>query len=267
MKTAAVAPHFVHEPEMRQQYARINIPACLHVNLDGRTQEFPVADLSAAGFSVNAGLEAFRLRQVYNGRLVFEVEGCDITIDVNFVPRSFDSMNNRCGCEFQNLGHREFSALRYLITASLSGAVVSAGDVLNTLSSKDVTKSNEGKRNNDHEFMGLPRAMVRSLLVMLVVLSAVSFGSSALWDIYFVARAEPAMENSDGAPMLSYGEDLFEEGGYRVGQIETLPGQPTGSGGWSATTCCGTGATDTEEAYWVEPLNHSGEGETASKTR
>lgn len=227
MTTAAVAPHFVHEAEAQQQYARIKIPAWLHVNLDGRKQTFPVADLSAADFSVNAALEALRLRQVYNGHLVFEVDGFDVAIDVSFVPRSFDSMNDRCGCEFQNLGHREFSALRHFITASLSGGVVSAEDVLNTLSRKDFTKANKGKRSNGHEFLGMPRAMVRSLIVMLVVLFAISFGSSAIWDIYFVTKAESEAGATFDALVWSYEDDLVGEGKYSVGQIDAS-GRPIG---------------------------------------
>lgn len=213
MNTAAAAPHFVNEPEAQQQYARIKIPARLHVNLDGRTQKLPVADLSAAGFSVNAGLEALSLRQVYIGDLVFEVDGFDVTIDVSFVPRSFDSMNGRYGCEFQNLGHREFSALRYFITASLNGEVVSASDVLNTLSREDVEKTRKGKGSDDPGFFGVPRAMFGSLIVMAVALFAISFLISALSDIYFVTRAEePEAGATFDAPVWSYGEYMIGEG-------------------------------------------------------
>lgn len=253
MNTAAVAPQFVHESEAQRQYARIKIPAKLFVNLDGRTQKFPVADLSAGGFGVNTGLESLRLRQVYNGRLVFKVDGFDFAIDVNFVPRSFDSMNDRCGCEFQDLGSREVSALRYLITAFLSGEVVSAGDVLNTLSRENFTKARKGKGSNDLGFFGKLRAMVGSLIVMLIGLFAISFVVSELWDIYFVTKAESAMVASEeiplripkdakvttlvqpgqqvkageavatfDAPMLSYVNDLVGEGNYSVGQIEEL---------------------------------------------
>lgn len=220
MNTAAVAPHFVHESESQKQYARIKIPAWLHVNLDGKAQKFPVADLSAAGFSVNAGLEAMRLRQVYNGHLVFEVEGEDIPIDVNFVPRSFDSTNDRCGCEFQNLGHREFSALRGLITASLSGEVIVASDVRNTLSREDLTKVHKGKDSSDPGLFGLPRAMVGSLMVMLVALFAISFVTSALSDIYFVTKAEPEAGAAIDEPVWSSGNDLTGEGKYSVGQVD-----------------------------------------------
>ena len=253
MNTAAVAPQFVHESEAQRQYARVRIPAKLFVSLDGTTHKFPVADLSAGGFSVNTGLESFRQGRLYNGRLVFKVDGFDLAIDVSFVPRSFDSANDRCGCEFQNLGAREVSALRYLITAFLSGEVVSAGDVLNTLSRENFTRARKGKGSNDLGFFGKIRAMLGSLIVMALGLSAISFVASELWDIYFVTKAESAMVASEqipvtipkdanvtilvesgqqvkagdpiatfDAPMLSYVNDLVGEGNYSVAQIEEL---------------------------------------------
>ncbi|KMQ75516.1 PilZ domain-containing protein [Marinobacter subterrani] len=253
MNTAAIAPQFVHESEAQRQYARVRIPARLFVKLDGSTHKFPVSDLSAGGFSVNTGLESFRQGRVYNGRLVFKVDGFDFAIEVSFVPRNFDSGNDRCGCEFQNLGAREVSALRYLITAFLSGEVVSAGDVLNTLSRENFTKARKSKGSQDLGFFGKLRAMVGSLIVMLIGLFAISFVASELWDIYFVTKAESAMVASEqipvripkdakvttlvkqgqevkageaiatfDAPMLSYVNDLVGEGSYSVGQIEEL---------------------------------------------
>lgn len=220
MNTASVAPHFVRESEAQQKYARITIAAWLHVNLDGRIQKFPVAELSAAGFSVSAGLEALRLRQVYNGHLVFEVDGSDVSIDVNFVPRSFDSVNDRCGCEFQNLGHREFSALRHFITASLSGELVSANDVLSTLSRKDVDKARKGKGSDEPGFFGMPRAMVGSVIVMLVALFAISFVTSALSDIYFMTKAESEAVATFHAAEWANGEDLLGDDTYSVSQVD-----------------------------------------------
>lgn len=253
MNTAAVAPQFVHESEAQRQYARVRIPARLFVTLDGSTYKFPVSDLSAGGFSVNTGLESFRQGRLYNGRLVFKVDGFDFAIEVSFVPRNFDSTNDRCGCEFQNLGAPEVSALRYLITAFLSGEVVSAGDVLNTLSRENFTKTRKNKGSNDLGFFGKLRAMVGSLIVMVIGLFAISFVASQLWDIYFVTKAESAMVASEqipvripkdarvttlvkqgetveagqtiatfDAPMLSYVNDLVGEGNYSVSQIEEL---------------------------------------------
>ena len=48
---ADIEPQFVHESEAQRQYARVRIPAKLFVNLGGSTHNFPVADLSAGGFS------------------------------------------------------------------------------------------------------------------------------------------------------------------------------------------------------------------------
>lgn len=134
MNTAAIAPQFVHESEAQRQFARVRMPAKLFVKLDGTTVKFPIEDMSAGGFGIKLGNEGLRRGQVYNGRLVFRIDGFDLAVDVEFVPRNFTGNDGRCGCEFQNLGANEVSVLRYLITSFLSGELVSAGDVLNTLS-------------------------------------------------------------------------------------------------------------------------------------
>lgn len=256
MNTAAVAPKFVHESEAQRQYARVRIPAKLFVNLDGTTFKFPVADLSAGGFSINTGSESLRRNQLYSGRLIFKVDGFDLAMEVGFVPRAQDGGGDRCGCEFQNLGASEVSTLRYLITAFLSGELVSAGDVLNTLSRENFTKARKSKGSNDLGFFGSLRAMIASLVFMAVGLMAVSFVAWQLWQIYFVTTAESAMVASEqipirvpkdakvttlvkagqqvkageaiatfDAPMLSYVNDLVGEGSYSVKQIEELLGQ------------------------------------------
>ncbi|WP_375170548.1 PilZ domain-containing protein [Marinobacter sp.] len=256
MNTAAIAPNFVHESEAQRQFARVRMPAKLFVKLDGTTMKFPIEDLSAGGFGIKLGTEGLRRGQVYNGRLVFRIDGFDLAVDVEFVPRSFTGNDNRCGCEFQNLGANEVSVLRYLITSFLSGELVSAGDVLNTLSRENFTKARKGKGSQALGFFASARAMVVSLLVMAIGLLALTFVGYQLWQIYFVTTAESAMVASEqvpvripkdakvttlvdageqveagqaiatfDAPMLSYVNDLVGNGNYTVAQIEELLGQ------------------------------------------
>lgn len=256
MNTAAIAPQFVHESEAQRQYARVRMPAKLFVKLDGTTVKFPIEDMSAGGFGIKLGNEGLRRGQVYNGRLVFRIDGFDLAVDVEFVPRNFTGNDGRCGCEFQNLGANEVSVLRYLITSFLSGELVSAGDVLNTLSRENFTKSRKGKGSQALGFFASARAMVVSLMMLTVGLIAVAFISYQLWQIYFVTTAESAMVASENvpvrlpkdakvttlveagdqveagqaiatfdAPMLSYVNDLVGNGNYTVEQIEELLGQ------------------------------------------
>ncbi len=256
MNTAAIAPQFVHESEAQRQFARVRMPAKLFVKLDGTTVKFPIEDMSAGGFGIKLGNEGLRRGQVYNGRLVFRIDGFDLAVDVEFVPRNFTGNDGRCGCEFQNLGANEVSVLRYLITSFLSGELVSAGDVLNTLSRENFTKARKGKGSQALGFFASARAMVVSLLMMTVGLIAVAFIGYQLWQIYFVTTAESAMVASENvpvrlpkdakvttlveagdqveagqaiasfdAPMLSYVNDLVGNGNYTVEQIEELLGQ------------------------------------------
>lgn len=256
MNTAAIAPQFVHESEAQRQFARVRMPAKLFVKLDGTTVKFPIEDMSAGGFGIKLGNEGLRRGQVYNGRLVFRIDGFDLAVDVEFVPRNFTGNDGRCGCEFQNLGANEVSVLRYLITSFLSGELVSAGDVLNTLSRENFTKARKGKGSQALGFFASARAMVVSLVMMTVGLIAVAFIGYQLWQIYFVTTAESAMVASENvpvrlpkdakvttlveagdqveagqaiasfdAPMLSYVNDLVGNGNYTVEQIEELLGQ------------------------------------------
>ncbi|MDK9558754.1 alginate biosynthesis protein Alg44 [Marinobacter sp. M216] len=256
MNTAAIAPQFVHESEAQRQYARVRMPAKLFIKLDGTMMKFPVADVSAGGVSIHLGNESLRQGHVYNGRLVFKIDGFDFAVDVDFVPRNMGGQGDRCGCEFQNLGANEVSVLRYLITSFLSGELVSAGDVLNTLSRENFTKSRKGKTNQALGFFASARAMIVSLVAMGIGLIAVAFVGYQLWQIYFVTTAESAMVASENipvrvpkdakvttlveageqveagqaiatfdAPMLSYVNELVGNGNYTVEQIEELLGQ------------------------------------------
>lgn len=256
MNTAAIAPQFVHESEAQRQYARVRMPAKLFVRLDGTTMKFPVADVSAGGVSIHLGNESLRQGHVYNGRLVFKIDGFDFAVEVNFVPRNMGGQGDRCGCEFQDLGANEVSVLRYLITSFLSGELVSAGDVLNTLSRENFTKSRKSKTNQALGFFASARAMIVSLVAMGIGFIAVAFVGYQLWQIYFVTTAESAMVASENipvrvpkdakvttlvkageqveagqaiatfdAPMLSYVNELVGNGNYTVEQIEELLGQ------------------------------------------
>ncbi|WP_166269542.1 PilZ domain-containing protein [Marinobacter caseinilyticus] len=256
MNTAAIAPKFVHESEAQRQYARVRMPANLFVKLDGTMMKFPIADVSAGGFGIKLGDETLRQGHVYNGRIVFRIDGFDFAVDVDFVPRNMGGSGDRCGCEFQDLGANEVSVLRYLITSFLSGELVSAGDVLNTLSRENFTKSRKNKTSQALGFFASVRAMIVSLMVMGVGLIAVTFVGYQLWQIYFVTTAESAMVASENvpvrvpkdakvttlveagqqveagqaiatfdAPMLSYVNELVGNGNYTIEQIEELLGQ------------------------------------------
>lgn len=256
MNTAAIAPQFVHESEAQRQFARVRMPAKLFVRIDGTMMRFQVADVSAGGVSIHLGSEQLRQGQVYNGRLVFKVDGFDFSVDVDFVPRNLGGDSDRCGCEFQNLGANEISALRYLITAFLSGEIITAGDVLNTLSRENFTKSRKGKSSQPLGFFASMRAMVMSLVVMAVGVIAVAFIGYQLWQVWFVTTAESAMVASENipvripkdakvttlvkagqqvkagqaiatfdAPMLAYVNELVGNGTYSIEQVEELLGQ------------------------------------------
>ncbi|NIV38280.1 MAG: hemolysin D, partial [Anaerolineae bacterium] len=88
-----------------------------------------------------------------------------------------------------------------LITSFLSGELVSAGDVLNTLSRENFTKARKSKSSQALGFFASARAMIVSLVVMGIGLIAVTFIGYQLWQIYFVTKAETAMVASEDIPV------------------------------------------------------------------
>src|SRR5690554_4468653 len=256
MNTAAIAFKFVHESEAQRQFARARMPAKLFVRIDGTMMKFQVADVSAGGVCIHLGNESLRQGKIHNGRLVFKIDGFDFSVDVDFIPKNLGGASGRCGCEFQNLGANEISALRYLITAFLSGELISAGDVLNTLSRENFMKARKGKSSEPLGFFASIRAVVMSLVVMGLGVVAVAFIGYQLWQLWFVTTAESAMMASENipvripkdakvttlveagqqveagqpiatfdAPMLTYVNDLVGNGSYSIEQIEELLGQ------------------------------------------
>ncbi|NBA94857.1 alginate biosynthesis protein Alg44 [Pseudomonas sp. R5(2019)] len=201
MSTASIAMSndVVHESEVQRQHVRLKLPAKLKFyGPDREMLECELLDLSAGGFSLYQPDSPFILGRQHKGKLVFQVDGLGLAIDVEFVVRSFSDDGERVGCEFQNLRPREIAALRYLITAYLSGVVISLGDMLATLQRENFTKPRKHDSGSSLGFFGRLRATTLSLLIFLVGLCAFGFVLYQLYGVYFVTHAESARVNVPG---------------------------------------------------------------------
>lgn len=201
MSTAftAVSTNVVHESEVQRQHARLKLPA--RIKFHGPDREMfdcELIDLSAGGFSLSQPSPPLIAGRQHKGKLVFQIDGLGFAIDVEFVVRSVCSEGMRVGCEFHNLRPREISALRYLITAYLSGGVISLGDMLATQQRDNFTKPRKHERGNGLGLFARLRATTVSLLMFLVGLGAFGYVLHQLHGIYFVTHAESARVNVPG---------------------------------------------------------------------
>ncbi|HEX5055770.1 MAG TPA: PilZ domain-containing protein [Gammaproteobacteria bacterium] len=186
--------NLVHEAEAQRQYARVKIPATLKVNFpEAEARLYRPADISAGGFCVLAVDSEFAQGRIYQGQIVFSVDGFKFLLDARFQARSVNPVSKRVGCEFQEMDPKQMAALRYLITSFLGGELVSAGDMLNTLARQNFTKSRQqldAERASGKT--GRFRALLLSLVVFLCGLAAAGYVGSQLYGILFVTASQTA---------------------------------------------------------------------------
>lgn len=224
---AVVNTNIVHESEAQRQYARLKIPARIRVRAPtGETVESELLDLSAGGFSFLQTAQPMKLGGQHKGKLVFQIDGLSMAIDIDFQVRSVYAEGQRVGCEFNNLRPREVAALRYLITSYTSGELVTMGDMLNTLQRDNFTKSRKGQAGGEGMgFFSRLRALSFSLVIFLVGVVAFSYILNQLYNLYFVTHADSAMVSLPSQRVSMPREGVLQASLVKVGG-EVAKGAP-----------------------------------------
>jgi alginate biosynthesis protein Alg44 len=136
----------VHEAEAQRQHVRVRLPGIVELASGNEKLRFRLHDISAGGFAFEAtGGKTFKVGEVVRGNLVLNVDAIAIALAVKFQVRNFDAGSGRAGVQFLDLGPKEISTLRRIISAFLAGELVSVGDVLHTLARENYTKGRGGK--------------------------------------------------------------------------------------------------------------------------
>lgn len=178
----------VHETEVQRQFSRVRIPATVKIN----NKTYKVQDISAGGFSLENGAKDIVPNRLHKGQLSLTIDGFDFSYDVEFNTLN-QLPNDRIGCTFQNVDKRFSSALRYIITAFLSGELLTTGDMINTLSRENHTDSRNKKKLEATSKSERLRSMAGSLLFLGVGLCALAFVGLKLFGIYFVQNSKTAI--------------------------------------------------------------------------
>ncbi len=179
----------VHESEIQRQHARVRIPAKIRIaGKKGPAAGHVVHELSAGGFSFRSDGQAMAVGDYHRGELVFAIDTLVLTIPVEFQVRS-TTTSGRVGCQFHNLDPRDIVTLRHLITAHLSGELVSVGEVLTILQRNNYGPARKDKGRTDLGRFGQLRAFLLSLAALVVGLAAFVFIGKSLYELYFVTHA------------------------------------------------------------------------------
>lgn len=187
-----IKPEVMHEAEAQRQHPRVRIPAI--VTLDGSgdatTRSHRVQDLSAGGFSFDPGKQKFKVGDSGGATLRFTVKPMGLNLPVQYRVRNVDPATHRVGCSFEALGASETSVLRLLITAYLSGEVVSSGELLTTLSRNNFTEARpQVEAAPASGVLARGRALTFTALMFAIGVAAFAYTAYKLYTVLFVTHA------------------------------------------------------------------------------
>ena len=98
-----------------------------HVEFGGH--RYRLFDISLGGFCFELNGAVVRPGDSHAGAVAIALNGVAVTLNARFQIRSADPASKRAGCQFQNLGQAETTALRNVINAQLTGDSLSVADV------------------------------------------------------------------------------------------------------------------------------------------
>ncbi|OEE86787.1 hypothetical protein A1OQ_02780 [Enterovibrio norvegicus FF-162] len=218
-------PELVHETEVQRRHARVRIPASIILD-NSNEKTFELDNLSASGFGVADQEANFLPDQIYSGRLNFDFLDFSFNVPVRFSVVN-DIGNGRIGCEFQDLGRREISTIRLIITKYLSGEVIQAGDLLSTINRDNYAKPRKSTVQSSLSGAAKLKGILGTLLFFMIGLTAFTYVAVNLYNVYLV-------DNSTSAKVtLPYDQIYMPREGRVFSQVQ--PGQEVKAGDVIAT--------------------------------
>jgi mannuronan synthase len=188
----AANSNIVHESETQRQHVRVKIPASIQFIVDGAARRHKLIDVSAGGFSFDCRGERYAVGQSFGGQLLLSVDAVGFSIPVTFTVNSARTDNGRIGCVLQDLGAQEIAALRQVITTFLSGELVTAGEMLSTLSRTNFVAARAVGNSGASSLTARIRAVTGTGLALAIGVAAFGYAMTRLYDIVVVTHAAAA---------------------------------------------------------------------------
>jgi len=220
----------VHESEIQRQHVRVRLPASIQFTGGTDRRQYLLEDLSAGGFSFRSPGERYTFGETFRGHLVVTVDTVAFSIPVGFEIAGLNAEQNRVGCCFQDLGAKQIAALRHMISAYLGGELVTAGDMLATLSRENHAMARVVKSSSPPAGFSRVRALLGTSLALVIGIAAFAYTVVRLYDIVVVTHATAAKVAArtytitmprDGTFFSLLGPDASVKRGQPLGSFET----------------------------------------------
>ncbi len=182
----------VHESETQRQHVRIRIPARVSFKVNGVEREYPLNDISAGGFSFTSSGDDYSVGSEYSGSIALTGDNVGFSLPVSFDVNAISGPESRVSCRFQDLSAQTTAALRHVITSYVGGELVTVGEMLTTLSRQNFVAARAPKRASGLSVVSRIRALLGTLLVLVIGLAAFSYTVVRLYDIVVVTHAAAA---------------------------------------------------------------------------
>lgn len=214
----------VHEAETQRQHIRLNLPAQVEVN----GQKYDVKDVSSGGLSIRNANDDFKKNQIKDFILVFPFSDFELDIDLKAEILHVDTKENIAGCRFIDLTEKKISILNHVIKSFMSGDLINAGDVIDTVSRENFV--NVRKQKQDAEAttgQKIKRYGIYGLIAVAIILMA-SFLIQNIMDRIFVVNALDAVVQTDQIEITSPASGQFTSS-ISEGRLTVRKGQVIGS--------------------------------------
>lgn len=194
---APATPNFnanvVHESETQRQHVRVRLPGTIEFDGGRGPARLPLDDVSMGGIGFNAKNQRLQVGQRCEGTLNIRLSPITVSLPVRFEVRHHDPGSGRSGASFMELAPPEIATLRRIVTAHLAGEVISAGELMNTLSRNNFTVRREPKpKNTRRSVRSRTRAMVLTALMLTLGVAAFGYVAQRVHTQLFGATAVAA---------------------------------------------------------------------------
>jgi alginate biosynthesis protein Alg44 len=216
----------VHEAEAHRQHVRIRLPGRVKLrDMEARTQEFDLVDISAGGMAISTGTHVLDPRKTFRAELVLKYDTFTYTLAISFQP--LENRSGRTGCVFQDIGPREADALRAVISSFLAGDVLALNEMLHIVQRDNMLAA---RRSGTAEMTTGVRAVAAlgTVAVLLLGLFAFSYVFSQVYQLLFVTHSSAAVVTADTI-MVRMPEDGVFQSLVRASKHKLRKGEPLGT--------------------------------------
>ncbi|MCG8517449.1 MAG: PilZ domain-containing protein [Pseudomonadales bacterium] len=220
--TTTQQPHIVHEAIDERQHVRTRVPA--KALLIGNTDviECQIQDISLGGLGL-VSEQPLHEGQLFKAQVTLDIHNASLNLEVDV--KVVKQRGEVTGVAFIDLTPGKRDILRYVISAYLAGDIVDINGVLTVMQRENYIKQRKTKADNSRDWAGRLKAVLGTLVYLLVGLGILSALGYKLYLYLFRVEAVQAHVDTN-AYHLNMPDNGFARFLLPPDQLSVSPGTP-----------------------------------------